>query len=174
MTLLDTNNCVIRKATVQDGKYMWQRVKDSQKLDVNSAYCYIMLSEYFTDTCLVAEIDKEIVGFVTSLIRPSNPEVLFVWQIAVSTEHQGKGIAYTLLHELISSASCTEVRYIETTISPRNTASNQLFRKWAEEMEAPLLESEGFSSYLFPGDVHEDERLIQIGPINQQLGGTHS
>ena len=144
---------------------MWQRVKDSQKLDVNSAYCYIMLSEYFTDTCLVAEIDTEIVGFVTSLIRPSNPEVLFVWQIAVSAEHQGKGIAYSLLLELISGASCTEVRYIETTISPSNAASNRLFRKLAEEMEAPLMESEGFTSHLFPGDVHEDERLIQIGPI---------
>ncbi|OAS16109.1 diaminobutyrate acetyltransferase [Paenibacillus oryzisoli] len=153
---------------------MWQRVKDSQKLDVNSTYCYIMLSEYFTDTCLVAEIDKEIVGFVTSLIRPSNPEVLFVWQIAVSTEYQGKGIAYSLLRDLITGASCTQVRYIETTISPNNAASNRLFRKFAVEIDAPLLESEGFSSHLFPGDIHEDERLIQIGPINHKFGGINS
>ncbi|WP_082592842.1 GNAT family N-acetyltransferase [Paenibacillus sp. Soil766] len=65
---------------------------------------------------------------------PSNPEILFVWQIAVSTEHQGKGIAYSLLRELITGASCTEVRYIETTISPSNAASNRLFRKLAEEI----------------------------------------
>lgn len=166
MTTLETNSCLIRKATVKDGRYIWQRVVDSQKLDVNSEYCYIMLCEYFADTCLVAEIDNEIVGFVTSLIRQSNPEVLFVWQIAVSSDHRGKGIAHYLLQKLISSTFCAKVRYIETTISPGNVASSRLFTKFAEELHAPIVRSKGFPPHLFQGEVHEDEQRVQIGPIS--------
>lgn len=169
MTLLKSNSCLIRKANPQDGQHIWQTVVDSRKLDVNSAYCYIMLSEYFSDTCLIAEIDGRIIGFVTAFIRQSDPEVLFVWQIAVSESHRGKGIADSLLQRLISSKCCEEVRFVETTISPGNTASQQLFAKFAEGLRASRVSVEGFSSHLFPGEVHEDEHLVRIGPISRQI-----
>lgn len=166
MTTLKSTSCLIRKASRQDGAYIWQTVVDSRKLDVNSAYCYIMLCEYFSDTCLVAEIGGKIVGFVTSFIQESNPDVLFVWQIAVSADHRGKGIANELLRNLISSKCCARIRRIETTISQSNAASNRVFAKFAEELQVPIVKAEGFSSHLFPGEVHEDEQLVRIGPIS--------
>lgn len=165
MVQLKTNRVVIRNVSPQDGQHIWQAVVDSGKLDKNSAYCYIMLCQYFADTCLVAEIDSKVVGFVTALIQPSNPEVLFVWQIAVHAEHRGKGIAELLLEHLISVKSCAKIRHIETTISPSNAASTRLFAKFAQQLQAPIMKANGFPSHLFPGGVHEDEQLVVIGPI---------
>ncbi|BFT69446.1 diaminobutyrate acetyltransferase [Paenibacillus sp. P36] len=159
------NNVLIRSVSPQDGQYLWQAAVDSGNLDINSAYCYIMLCKYFSETCRVAEIDGKVVGFVTAFIQPSNPENLFVWQIAVNAEHRGKGIAESLLRDLISVKMCAKIRYIETTISPSNAASIRLFAKFAQDLHASIVKNDGFPSPLFPDSKHEDEQLIVIGPI---------
>lgn len=144
---------------------MWKLVVDSGKLDMNSAYCYIMLCEYFGDTCFVAEVDGEIVGFVSAFSRPNDPEVLFVWQIAVSIAYRGKGIADSLLRELITSHSCQSARYIETTITPDNQPSQRLFAKLSKRLQAEKAVLEGFAPHLFPDKEHAPEALIRIGPL---------
>jgi L-2,4-diaminobutyric acid acetyltransferase len=169
MVFAQSATCHIRKAKAEDGQHIWKMSADSGKLDVNSAYCYIMLCEYFSDTCLIAEWQGERAGFVTAFVLPANPEVLFVWQIAVSAEHRGKGIAAQLLQRLIASKSCEEVRFIEATVSPGNKASRRLLAKFAEHMGAPTVVTEGFAAQLFPGALHEDEPLIRIGPIKRPV-----
>jgi len=155
----------IRKANVHDGKRIWKLVSESGRLDVNSAYCYIMLTEYFRDTCLVAEKDGEAVGFVSAFLQPAKPETLFVWQIAVAEAHRGHGIADSLLSALVAEECCRRVRFVEATVSPDNRPSKRLFEKLARKLGAPLAAGEGFAASLFPGEAHEDERLIRIGPI---------
>jgi len=157
--------CKIRTVTVHDGKRIWKLVSESGRLDVNSAYCYIMLTEYFRDTCLVAEKDGEAVGFVSAFLPPAKPETLFVWQIAVAEAHRGHGIADSLLSALVAEECCRRVRFVEATVSPDNRPSKRLFEKLARKLGAPLAASEGFAASLFPGEAHEDERLIRIGPI---------
>lgn len=160
-----TDKCLIRKAYVEDGKAIWKLVVDSGNLDVNSAYCYIMLCEYFGDTCLVAEMDGEIVGFVSAFLQQEDPEVLFVWQIAVLEAYRGRRIAESLLHELITSKPCEHVRYVKTTITPSNKPSQRLFAKFAERMQTAKVTLEGFTPHLFPSKAHEGESLIRIGPL---------
>ncbi|UJF32351.1 diaminobutyrate acetyltransferase [Paenibacillus hexagrammi] len=168
MKQVQTESCLIRKARALDGKAVWKLVADSGKLDVNSAYCYIMLCEFFSETCYIAEIDGKPAGFVSSYVLPDHPDMLFVWQIVVAREYQGRGIAASLLQELVSSEACRQVRYVQATISPSNTASQTLFRRLASDLQAKLEIKEGFPATLFPGDAHEDEDLIQIGPFNKK------
>jgi L-2,4-diaminobutyric acid acetyltransferase len=156
---------MIRKANVHDGKRIWRLVSESGKLDVNSPYCYIMLTEYFKDTCLVAEKGGEAVGFVSAFLQPAKPESLFVWQIAVAETHRGQGVADSLLSALVAGEGCRHVRFVEATVSPDNMPSRRLFEKLARKLGAPLAASEGFAASLFPGEAHENERLIRIGPI---------
>ena len=47
-----------------DGESLWRLVRASKDLDTNSPYAYVMFCEYFRDTCLVAEEDGRIVGFI--------------------------------------------------------------------------------------------------------------
>jgi L-2,4-diaminobutyric acid acetyltransferase len=160
--------CHYRQPGIHDGKAIWQLAVDSGKLDINSAYCYIMLCEYFADTCVVAEVDGKMVGFVTGYYPPGKPKTLFVWQIAVASAHRGGGIADGLLEHLLSSPSGRRAQFIETTISPSNKASLRLFDKLAVKLAAPSITAQGFSASLFPNGVHEDENLIRIGPLKER------
>jgi len=40
-----------RKPCAQDGAGIWDLVRETEVLDLNSAYCYLMLGKYFPDTC---------------------------------------------------------------------------------------------------------------------------
>jgi len=163
----------IRQARPEDGRHIWQMVADSGQLDVNSAYCYIMLAAYFRDTCLVAELDGQLVGFVSAFIQPSDREVLFVWQIAVSREFRKRGIAESLLSSLVALEYCREVRYVEATISPDNAASHRLFAGFADRLGARRTVAPGFTPDLFPGGKHEAEQLVRIGPIGCERANTN-
>ncbi|MCD1261088.1 diaminobutyrate acetyltransferase [Paenibacillus athensensis] len=173
-TLAQETAVTIRKARPEDGRHIWQTVADSGRLDVNSAYCYIMLAAYFKDTCLVAELDGRIVGFVSAFIQPSDREVLFVWQIAVSRDYRKRGIADSLLSSLIALDRCREVRYIEATISPDNAASHRLFAGLADRLGTRRTVASGFAAELFPGSQHEAEQLVRIGPLGSQSNRTNT
>lgn len=157
--------CTFRNARKGDGTDIWKLVKESGTLDVNSAYCYIMLCEYFADTCIVAEHNRKIIGFVSALRPPEMPGTLFVWQITVREGYRGRGIAESLLRKLYDAACRDQVRFMETTITPSNSASQRLFAKMAKTWKSALVTKEGFSSHLFPEGAHENEKLIRIGPL---------
>lgn len=163
----------IVKPAASDGQDAWKLVKESAVLDLNSVYCYIMLCDYYADTCALARSDGgEPVGYLSACIPPGKPDTLFVWQIAVARTHRGRGLGTQLLTEVLNRASCAGVRYIEATISPSNTASRSLFHRLAERLKTTVCESEGYSSELFPEGLHEDEKLFRIGPFAVPLNGT--
>ncbi|WP_238389589.1 diaminobutyrate acetyltransferase [Virgibacillus sp. MSP4-1] len=143
---------------------MWELVNDSS-LDQNSPYKYIMMCEYFADTCVVAKENDELAGFVTAFIPPEKPDVVFVWQIGVDSSQQGKGIASRLLNELIQREACEDVRYVEATVTPSNRASQSLFRGLARKHNTDCKVSECFTEDLFPTDDHEEELAFKIGPL---------
>ena len=62
-----------RSPSEEDGKDIWELVKSTRVLDLNSAYSYLLLSKYFCDTCVVAEVNGKIVGFV-SAFHPQNKQ----------------------------------------------------------------------------------------------------
>lgn len=153
--------------TIEDGASIWRLVRDCGRLDLNSAYSYLMLCEWFTDTCVTAKSGDELAGFVSGCRLPNEPDTLFVWQVVVAGPYLGQGIGLSLIQELLSRRSNRHIRYIIATISPNNEASIRLFTKLAKQVGAELNISEKFSSQLFPQPegTHEAEFLYRIGPI---------
>ena len=149
----------------EDGQKLWHLVKESGTLDLNSAYCYLMLCEYFRNTCMAAWINDRIVGFVSGYLLPEANDTLFVWQVTVAHEVRGRGIGKQLIMNLLNSETGKKVRRIQATVSPSNTASNSLFSSVAEELKTSLRITEGFGSNIFPGGDHEREDLLTIGPF---------
>ncbi|MBB6454505.1 L-2,4-diaminobutyric acid acetyltransferase [Salirhabdus euzebyi] len=145
---------------------MWELVNNST-LDQNSAYKYIMMCEYFTETCVVAKEDDKVVGFVTAFIPPERQDVVFVWQIGVDSSQRGKGVASKLLDELINREACDNVRFVEATVTPSNQASQSLFRRLARDHHTNCEVSECFAKELFPSDEHEAELCFRIGPFKK-------
>lgn len=168
-----------RHPEVDDGTAIWELVKETGVLDINSAYSYIMLGEYFSDTCLIAEHKGNMVGFVSGFIPQQQPDTLFIWQVAVAGSERGRGLARTLLMKILNQPSCAGLNYLECTVTPSNKPSTRLFRGIARELGTELRIKEGFEGELFPEDGHEGERLFQIGPFdlqtdNQQGGNQRS
>nr|WP_255679594.1 diaminobutyrate acetyltransferase [Brevibacillus humidisoli] len=155
----------MRKPSEEDGAAMWKLVRDSGVLDQNSAYAYLMYCKFFADTCVIAEWEDEVVGFVTAFCPPTAPDTVFVWQIGVNKQQRGMGVGSKMLRELLQRESCKQVRYLEATVSPSNLPSASLFRKAARELGAPCEVTECFPADLFPGETHETELTFRIGPF---------
>jgi L-2,4-diaminobutyric acid acetyltransferase len=128
-----------------------------------------MLSKYFPDTCLVAEYEQKIAGFVSAFLPPQNPEVVFVWQIAVAGYVQKKGLGTMLLKELLKRKTCEKVRFLETTVTLSNVASQSLFCRLARDTRSRLEVTVCFPADLFPKGSHETEFLFRIGPLHREL-----
>lgn len=147
----------------EDGAAMWA-LADRSTLDTNSPYKYILMSEYFTDTCVVAKQHNQVVGFITAFHSPNKPDTLFIWQVGVDSSQQGKGIATKMLHFLLEKNG---VNYVEATITPSNKASQSLFQKLARDYQTDIRSEEFFTEDLFPDEGHEEEFRFIIGPLRK-------
>ncbi|WFE68538.1 diaminobutyrate acetyltransferase [Thiomicrospira sp. R3] len=154
-------NIIIRPPSLQDGAAITRLVKESQTLDVNSSYLYFLLSDHFSQTCAIAEVDNTAVGFVTAYRLPIDPNVLFVWQVAVDASMRGQGLAMQLLQNLTERDWFTQINKVQCTISPSNQASNALFAKFAQQLDSKVEISDYLTS-VHLGNGHEAEPLVSI------------
>lgn len=154
-----------RHSTSEDGSRAWRLASDTGVLEVNSPYTYLLFLERFADTCVVVDGEDELLGFVLGLTPPDDPEVLFVWQVAVADAARGRGIATRMLRWLM--AQNPHLSVLEATVTPDNEASNRLFRAFARSVDAPHETQPYFDADLFPAEAgdHEAEVLHRIGPL---------
>ncbi|MFM9376389.1 diaminobutyrate acetyltransferase [Gordonia sp. VNK21] len=147
-----------RRPTVADGIRMWEIARDSQVLDVNSSYAYVLWAHDFTETSIVACADGRPVGFVTGYRKPRRPDVLMVWQVAVDADQRGRGIAAQMLIDLFRHCAGAGVTSLETTISPDNVGSQRTFASAAETLGLGFRSEPLFAVDDFP-DAHQPEDL---------------
>lgn len=163
---MSTETISIKNPTLNQGAAIWELVRRCPPLDLNSPYLYLLLCLHHARTCLVAEKDSRIVGFVSSYSPPGESDVIFVWQIAVDDSVRGQGLGKKLLHRLIQLDVYRDTRYLTCTVSPSNDASRRLFQSFSREVCVKFKQTPLLSSELFPDAVaHEEEALIQLGPI---------
>ncbi len=158
------SSVVIRSPRIGDGAPMWRIAVDSQVLDANSSYAYLLWCRDFRSTSVVAEIDGDIAGFVTGYLRPEAPEVVFVWQVAVDHAYRGRGIGVAMLDHLVNDAAEHGISTLETTVSPDNEASVAMFASLARRRGAQMIRESLFAPEDFP-DGHEPEDLYRISPL---------
>lgn len=152
-----------RTPTLDDGAAMWRIARDSQVLDVNTSYAYLLMARDFGAHSAVAEVGGEVVGYCMSYLRPQDPNTVFVWQIAVDASQRGRGLAGRLLDAVVDA---TGARALESTVTTDNDASNALFARFAERRGATETVTEFITRDHFPpDDVHDAELLHRIEPL---------
>ena len=145
---------------------MWRVARDSQTLDLNSSYSYLLFARDFAHSCRVAVQDDRVVGFVLGYRRPDDPTRLFVWQVAVDADQRGRGLSGRMLDDLVTAAGDDDpIRWVETTITDDNEASRALFARFARNRGADHEELDLFVREHFPDEGHEPEVLHRIGPF---------
>lgn len=157
------------KPDKEDGADVWEMIKETEVLDLNSSYSYVMWCEIFSDTSVVVKDEEgKVVGFVSGFIHPDTPDTLFIWQIAVDESARGQGLATRMLFKLLEREQENEIRYVEATVTPSNIPSRRLFQGLAKKLDTNCLITEFFSSDDFPKEEktdHEDELKFRIGPF---------
>lgn len=148
---------------------MQRLVADSEILDLNSTYAYVLMASDFADTCVVAERDGTLCGFITAYHPPTRPEVLFVWQVAVARSVRRTGLAGTMLDDLVRQVRRDRHGHpvtVEATVAASNSTSRALFSAFARRHGVPMTEHRRFLSVHLDADLaHEDEPILRIGPI---------
>lgn len=160
------NSITLSPPESSDGSRLHKLVHECRPLDENSVYCNLLQCTHFSDTCVAAELDGDLVGFISGYIPPKQADTLFVWQVAVSEKARGKGLAKRMLAHLLERDACNDVRYIETTITEDNAASWAMFRGFAYKRCWPTEEFILFDSRIHFAGEHSDEHLLRIGPFN--------
>ncbi|WP_270165131.1 diaminobutyrate acetyltransferase [Paenibacillus sp. SYP-B4298] len=165
----EVSQLILRKPRKQDGAAVWELIDRAGTLDLNSIYCYMLLCDLYRDTCIVAERDGRLLGFVSALRPPQKAHHLFIWQVAVDPSRRGQGLGTAMVTRLLEQVrKQQDVRYIEATISPSNTASRRLFEAVARSYGSVCSYDgeRGYPEGLFPSSQpHEAEPLVTIGPI---------
>jgi len=163
----------LRRPTGDDGATIWALARDSGKLDLNSPYAYMMMSHFFPETCVLAELDGEPVGSVVGFAPPARPNALFVWQVTTTERVRGQGLASRMIEHLLWNAPLKgQARWLEATVTPSNEPSTRLFEGIARRHGVPCEVAPLFDEGAFPPPAEakttfEPEHLFRIGPLLQ-------
>lgn len=155
----------LRAPRAEDGAAVYQLIADCPPLDTNSMYCNLLQCAHFSATSVAAELDGNLVGFISGYIQPDKPDTLFIWQVAVGEKARGQGLAGRMLKEILARPACAAVRFIETTITPDNRASWALFESLTNKLGTELQRSVMFERQQHFAGQHETEMLARIGPV---------
>ncbi len=148
-----------------DGLRVHRLIAACPPLDENSVYCNLVQCHHFADTSVKVERDDgEMVAFISGYIPPREPNVLFIWQVAVSEAARGQGMGKRMLNHLADRLADRGVNHMHTTVTPSNEPSMGMFLSFARDRDAPVNKSVLFSGDDHFGGDHEDEVLFSIGP----------
>ena len=164
----EINGITLHEPSKEDGAALNLFVRLNPPLDMNSVYCSVLQCHHFSETCVLAKKDDEIVGYVTGYRQPKHPEVFFLWQVGVGKEGRGVGLATRMIQAILARESCRGVTELQTTITPSNQPSRQLFAGFARKEGADISEEPAYFSREQLGD-HEAESLFRIGPLSTPL-----
>ncbi|AMO06114.1 MULTISPECIES: diaminobutyrate acetyltransferase [Mycobacteriaceae] len=160
---------VLRRPRGSDAIAIRRLVAETDVLDLNSTYAYLLFATDFADTSVVAEVDGRVTGVITGYSPPNRRAVLFVWQVAVATAMQGRGIAAAMLDNLVHRVARDgggRPLMVEATVAPDNAPSRAFFAAFARRHGVPMAEQPHFTAaQLDPDLTHADEPLLRIGPV---------
>jgi L-2,4-diaminobutyric acid acetyltransferase len=159
--------------TADDGLAVHRLIAACPPLDQNSVYCNLLQCTHFADTCVAVKRGDQLVGWISAYRPPQEPDVLFVWQVAVGESARGLGLAGQMIDHLLQRPACQGVTKIKTTITPDNGASWGLFKGAARRLSGPLNDAPWFlkGDHFPPG--HETEHLVVIGPFEPPSGAAN-
>ena len=151
----------LREPRATDGEAIWRLIRACKPLDQNSLYANLIQADHFADTCVVAEAEGEILGWISGHMIPKE-NAFFVWQVAVSPDARGLGLGRRMLSELLSRDAVEGADCLKTTITDDNDASWGLFRSFARQVGGKLSDRPYFRRDTHFGGRHDTEHMVTI------------
>jgi L-2,4-diaminobutyric acid acetyltransferase len=117
---------------------------------------------------VLAEREGRVVGWVSAYRPPSEPESLFIWQVAVAEEARGEGLAARMIALLLDRPAARGATRLITTVTAANAPSWALFESLARRWDAPIEKEVFFRSDAHFAGAHDTEWLVRIGPLENR------
>lgn len=160
---------VLRPPTPNDGASVFRLIGRCPPLDTNSMYCNLLQCTHFAGTSVVAvqtvNTNEELVGSISAYLIPERAGTLFIWQVAVDECARGIGLAGNMLKHILNRPQCSQITYLETSITESNKASWALFESLANKLGTTLEKSVMFDRDKHLAGEHDTEFLARIGPF---------
>ena len=158
---------VLRAPRPVDGPAVSALIDQCPPLDANSAYCNLLQCTHFAQSCIIAERQANVIGWISGYRLPTDTRRFFVWQVAVHPSARGEGLALKMLNVLLDRRSNADVEYLLTTITPANAASWAFFEGFARRCGVSLVKTPLFDERLHFAGAHETEWLAEVGPFQK-------
>lgn len=161
----DGDAVTFRIPRAEDGPAVTALIAGCPPLDLNSAYCNLLQCTHFADSCIIAEQQGQVIGWISGYHLPADPTRYFLWQVAVAQLARGKGLAARMIDELLARPAMKGVTRLITTITRENEASWALFHAYARHRIAPVNETLCFDRDTHFSGSHDSEWKVEIGPF---------
>ncbi|MBI1260767.1 MAG: diaminobutyrate acetyltransferase [Rhizobiales bacterium] len=158
---------VLREPRPEDGPAVTALIAACPPLDQNSAYCNLLQCSHFAETCIVAERDGKIVGWISAYQPPNAPDEIFIWQVAVDQSARGLGLGKKMLNGLLARPAFKDAQVLTTTVTADNEASMAMFTSFARSHKAVLERHAHFERDAHFAGAHDTEFLVSIGPLSR-------
>ena len=159
----------IRTPRLEDGADVHRLVRATEPLDANSLYCYLIICDHYSESSIVALREGHVVGFISAYALPKSPDSLFIWQVAVDASMRRRGLAMRMALGILRRDSARARRFIETTVSPSNTASSRFFEALASRLGTGIQKEPYITESMFGPESHEAEMRYRIGPFDAPM-----
>jgi L-2,4-diaminobutyric acid acetyltransferase len=120
---------IIRNPKEEEFLDVYKFVSNCKPLENYYEHFYKIMLRYFRNSCVLAKLDDDIVGFMLGFTSQVDKDIFFLWQIGVKSDMQNRRIGKKILEEterLAKNIGCTK---IHTTVDPGNIHSQRLFEK---------------------------------------------
>lgn len=158
-------NSLLRAPQPEDGPAVTALIESCPPLDANSAYCNLLQCSHFADSCVLAELEGRVIGWISAYRPPSAPDEIFVWQVAVHPSARGMGLGGRMLDALLARQSARGATYLTTTVTEANAASWAMFTRFAKKRGLGLTKTQFFERDAHFAGHHETEWQAKIGPL---------
>ncbi|WP_304508617.1 GNAT family N-acetyltransferase [Anaerotignum sp.] len=116
-------------------------------------YIYWMLGKYFPSTCLVAEENGQVLGYIGALLSAEKRKI-FIWQIAVKSEERGRQIGRKLLQSVLLTAGDMGIMQLEIAINDKNSSCRHMVEKLVQDLQGTITEKERYQDEGFCETVY--------------------
>ncbi len=116
-------------AELKDYREIHDLIGSLDGLVQHPVHFYNIMMRYFGDSFFVVKRNGTIAGVVWGFVSQADPSVFFLWQIGVSEQHRGSGIAPSLVARLIEHARERGCKKMHVTAETGNIPSWKLFQK---------------------------------------------
>ncbi len=119
--------------------------------------------KHFADTCIVAEQDGELAGFVIGFVSQSKPDSAYIHFTSTNPAFRGQGIGrklYDRFYQIVAEKECSKIYSVTSTV-------NQLSLKFHvgigfSVMENDLKDDAGYSYFKDYDGVGDNKYLFEI------------